>query len=88
MTAPAASSPEESAPVRPARKPRGSAQRTYATKAKVAFAIEMAKLAGIEKVGSIEFGPDGTIRIAAPGPQPVGEVDDEIAKWRARKART
>lgn len=87
MTAPAASSPEESAAVRRQRRPRGPSQRTYATKAKVAFALEMARLAGIEKVGSMEFRPDGTIRIAAPGPQPVSDVDDEIAQWRAKRGR-
>lgn len=87
MTASAASSPEESAPVRPRRKPRGPAQRNYATKAKVEFAIEMAKLGGIEKIGSMEFKPDGTIRICAPGPEPVTAVDDEIARWRAKRGK-
>lgn len=87
MTARAASSPDESAPVPRPRKPRGPTQRTYATKAKVAFAIEMAKLGGIEKIGSMEFKPDGTIRICAPGPEPVTAVDDEIAQWRAKRGK-
>lgn len=63
----------------------------YPTKAKVEHAIRMARLAGIQTIGSIELCPDGTIRIAAKsaeraGSQPVA-VEDEIAQWRAKKGK-
>lgn len=60
----------------------------YATKAKFQHALDCARLAGIETVGSIELGPDGTIRITAPAATPEPEVGDEIAQWRRKnKAR-
>lgn len=37
----------------------------YATQAKVDHAVKMAKRAGIDEIGAIEFGPDGGIRISA-----------------------
>lgn len=64
------------------------ARKDYASKAKFEHALRMARLAGIEKVGSIELGPDGTIRIAAPTASSTETaVEDEIAKWRERKGR-
>lgn len=67
-----------------------AAKPSYATKAKVEHAIRMARLAGIDKIGSIDLGPDGTIRLTAetkaPAPQ-AQTVDDEIAQWRARKGK-
>jgi hypothetical protein len=62
----------------------------YATKAKVEHAIRMARLAGIEKIGAIEFGPDGSIRISAEPRAPVPQaqsVEDEIARWRAKRGK-
>jgi hypothetical protein len=65
----------------------GSLKKDYATKAKFEHALRMAELAGITVVGSIELGPDGTIRIerAAPTDGAPPSVEDEIAKWRERK---
>ena len=61
----------------------------YPTKAKVEHAIRMARLAGIEAIGSIELCPDGTIRIAAANPSvpTVGTPEDEIARWRAKRGK-
>ncbi|GAA3794812.1 hypothetical protein GCM10022600_15270 [Qipengyuania pelagi] len=60
----------------------------YPTKAQVEHAIRMAKLAGIDRIGSIELGPDGTIRLAAPGEAPApASIEDEIARWREGKGR-
>ena len=68
----------------PARAP---SKKDYATKAKFEHALRMAQLAGITEVGSIELGPDGTIRIArvTPANGAAASVEDEIATWRARK---
>jgi hypothetical protein len=63
-----------------------AAERKYPTKAKVEHAIRMAKLAGIDTVGSIELGPDGTIRIAAAQNGGMA-VADEIAQWREKRGR-
>ncbi len=62
-------------------------RKDYATKAKFEHALRMARIAGIDTVGSIELGPDGTIRIAAPSASPEPAVEDEIAKWRAKKGK-
>lgn len=63
----------------------------YPTKAKVEHAIRMARLAGIETIGSLELCPDGTIRVAAaaPGASNSGAtaVEDEIAQWRAKRGK-
>ena len=55
---------------------RAPLRKDYATKAKFEHALRMARLAGIEAIGSIELGPDGTIRIAAPAasPEPAIEI--------------
>ena len=64
-------------------------KKDYATKAKVEHALRMAELAGITVVGSIELGPDGTIRVerAAPAGAAPQSVEDEIAKWRAKRGK-
>lgn len=59
----------------------------YATKAKVEHAISMARLAGIKVIGSIEFGPDGAIRICAASNGAAPAVEDEIAQWRAKRGK-
>lgn len=64
---------------------RAPQRKDYATKAKFEHALRMARLAGIDTVGSIELGPDGTIRIAAPAATSEPAVEDEIAQWRERK---
>lgn len=68
---------------------RGQGKAKYATKAKVEFAISMAKLAGIGEIGSMTFSPDGTVRIDAgtDARRETQSVDDEIARWRAKKGR-
>lgn len=66
------------------------AKQSYPTKAKVEHAIRMARLAGIENIGTIELGPDGSIRIsreAAAPATPVPTVEDEIAQWRAKRGK-
>lgn len=60
--------------------PTASAKASYPTKAKVEFAIRMARMAGIEEVGGLEIGPDGTIRVLAkntPG------IDSAYDRWKA-----
>ncbi len=61
----------------------------YATKAKVAHAVAMARLAGIEKIGAIELGADGTIRLLSEGKSPAAAepVEDEIARWRKLRGK-
>lgn len=62
----------------------------YATKAKVDHAIRMARLAGIERIGTIELAPDGTIRLSSEGPRsaiPALSVEDEVQAWRESKAQ-
>lgn len=62
---------------------------TYATKAKVEHARRMAELVGINEVGAIELGPDGTIRITAKASAQATPLspDDEVAQWRAKRGR-
>lgn len=55
----------------------------YPTKAKVEFAVAMARKAGITEVGAIEIGPDGTIKISAK----TESVADEYEQWKAGRGR-
>jgi hypothetical protein len=69
---------------------RAAARKDYATKAKFEHALRLARIAGIEMVGSIELGADGTIRImapAAPAAPTDPAVDDEIARWRSKRGK-
>jgi hypothetical protein len=62
--------------------------RGYATKAKFDHALHMARLAGIEEVGSVKLSPDGAIQIDRPIKPVSGEasVKDEIEEWRKKRA--
>ena len=72
----------------PAKPPRAPVRKDYATKAKFEHALRLARLAGIEAVGSIELGADGTIRIAAPAVSTAEPaIEDDIARWRARRGK-
>ncbi len=66
---------------------RAAARKDYATKAKFEHALRLARIAGIEMVGSIELGSDGTIRIMAPAAPTDPAVDDEIARWRSKRGK-
>lgn len=73
----------------PVEKGTGS-KKTYATKAKVEFAVKMAReVAGIDKIGGLEIAADGTVRVfraqdVRGAPQ---SVEDEIAAWREQRNR-
>lgn len=60
----------------------------YATKAKVDHLVRVWQLAEIGEIGSIEFRPDGTIHIFAATASSSDSIDDEIAKWRARRGKS
>lgn len=68
---------------------RSPSKKDYATKAKVEHALRMAELAGITEVGSIELGPDGTIRIARATPTDGAPLsaEDELAAWRRKRGK-
>lgn len=70
--------------------PVDTGKKSYATKAKVEFAVRMARdVAGIDKIGGLEFAPDGTIRVfrAQDVRGQTQSVDDEIAEWRANRRK-
>ena len=69
---------------------RAGSKKTYATEAKVKFAVKMAReVAGIDKIGGLEIAPDGTVRVfrAQDVRGAAQSVEDEIAEWRERKKR-
>ncbi|QIG79951.1 hypothetical protein [Stakelama tenebrarum] len=59
-------------------------KRSYPTKAKVEFAVAMAReVAGIDQIGAIVFGPDGSIRVE----RKTESVADEYEQWKAGRGR-
>lgn len=58
----------------------------YPTKAKVQFAVAMAREAGITDIGSIQIGGDGSIRVFAKGDN-IDSVESEIERWKAARGR-
>lgn len=59
----------------------------YPTQAKIDLAIAAARRAGIDKIGAIEIGGDGTIRVSALTAAKLDPVENEIEAWKARRNR-
>lgn len=65
----------------------GGDKKSYATKAKVEFAVRMARdVAGIDKIGGLTFGSDGSVTVLRAEEKTRGpSVEDEIAEWKSRR---